>query len=216
MKKISMRKILYYFLIIIGICVLKVPYMASIASDNYSDFVRYILIFWGSNQLVNLIWLLPILFSMYIVAKKYFYKMQHFEVRLKNRKHFINIALIKCCLVSIIFNILIALLQIVILSLISKTSIIINGNVFNTIIQYTIENTFLNVIIILCAMYIKNFIYSYSVFVILIIISLTAIINLALVKESIYLPFINLYFNDKISLTTILLTIIIIFLIKRS
>ena len=48
-----------------------------------------------------------------------------------------------------------------------------------------------------------------------VITSLTTIINLSLVWENPYLPFINIYYSDKINIITILLTITVLFFIKR-
>lgn len=209
MKKINLKNWLCYFLIIICICILKGSFIYSMDGHSYSDFVHDLLIFWGDNQLVNLIWLLPILLNLYIIAKNYFYMMLHFDMRFKNRKHFINITLMKCYFSSLLFNFLIAVMQTIFLSLVSGHSIIVNFTLFSFLIRYIIENTFINFIVILLALYIKNFMYAYISFIVFII------INFSLIKENTYLPFFNLFFSNQINSLTILLTIIAIFLIKR-
>ena len=215
MKRIDWQKMLSFILIITVICILKNTCISLIDSENYASFVHKILVFWSESQFLNLVWLLPILFSIHIIARKYFFKIYQFDTRYNNRKHFINKLLVICYLSSILFNFLIAVLQVIILSLTTKTSIMINIDVITTFAQYIIECTFLNIVIILCAVYIKNFMYTYIIFLIFIIVSLTTIINLSLVWENPYLPFINIYYSDKINIITILLTITVLFFIKR-
>lgn len=215
MKKINLRKTLLFILIIAVICILKDSFISSTNCEEYAYFVRQVLVFWSENQFLNIIWLLPIMFSIHVIARKYFFKMQQFDTRYNNRKNFINKLLINCCISSIIFNFLIAFLQVIIISLTTKASIMININVITTFLQYIIESTFLNMIIILFAIYIKNFMYTYIIFLIFIILSLTIIINMSLVGQNPYLPFVNIYYSDKINMVTILLTIVSISFIKR-
>ena len=161
MKKISLQKVFWYILIIVCVCILKGTYIHAVGGDNYNTFVQNVLVFWDDNQLVNLIWFLPILLSLYLIAKNYFYSMNHFDMRFKNRKRFIYSAIINCITASILFNFLIAVFQVIVLSIVSKTSIIINVAIISFILQYVIENTFLSIIIVLFAMFIKNFMYTY-------------------------------------------------------
>lgn len=215
MRKINLRKLILFILIIAIICILKNAFISSIDGEGYAYFIRRVLVSWDESQFLNIIWLLPIMFSIYIIARNHFFKIHHFDTRYNNRKHFINKFLIKCCLSSIIVNFLIAFLQVIVLSLTTKTSIMINIDVVTIFVQYIIESTFLNIVIILCAMYIKNFMYTYIIFLIFIILSLTIIVNLSLVGENPYLPFINIYYSDKINVITILLTIAVIYFIKK-
>ncbi len=215
MKGINLRKFVLFIMIISIICILKNVFISLNNAGTYAYFVRKVLVSWDESQILNIIWLLPVMLSNYIVSRKYFFKVHHFDTRYNNRNFFINKLLIKCCLESIIFNFLIAFLQVIVLSLSTKTSIVINIDVVSTFVQYIIESVFLNVIIILCSMYIKNFMYTYIIFLMIIILSLTTIINLSFIGENPNLPFINIYYSNKISLVTILLTGAVIYFIKK-
>ena len=70
MKKIDLKKIIVYLLIIMCFCLLKKNYIYGVSNGTVS-FVRFILAYWGENQLVNLIWFLPIMFEIYVLSKKY-------------------------------------------------------------------------------------------------------------------------------------------------
>ncbi|MDD2644231.1 MAG: hypothetical protein PHC65_06075 [Methanobacteriaceae archaeon] len=207
MKKINPMKLLYCVLIIISICILKNGFI--IDAESNAEFIRKVLIFWGPNQLVNLIWFLPVLLNLYIIAKVYFYHLQQFEMRFRHRKRFVNNMLLSCCLTSLMFNLIVAIVQVIILFSINKTSIILNLPIISILIHYTIENTFLNLIIILFAMFLKNFMYAYIVTLI------SIIITLSITTNNIYLPFINMYFSSEISVITILSIIITIILTKK-
>lgn len=214
-KKVDLQKVLLFCLTIAVICIMKNICINPIDCENYVYFVRLILIFWDQSQILNLIWLLPIMLSINVIANKYFHEMYHFDTRYSNRKRFINKLLIKCILFSLIFNFIIAILQVIILTLITKPYIMINIDIVTIIIQYIVESTFLNTIIILFAMNIKNFMFTYIIAIIFIIISLTSIINLSLVEGNPYLPFINMYYSNEINVISILLTVIAIFFIKK-
>lgn len=214
-KKIDFRKLLLFSLIIAAICILKNLCIESTDSEHYVYFVRQILIFWDQSQFMNLIWLLPIMLSIQIIARKYYFEMQNFDTRYSNRNRYINRLLIRCGLFSIIFNFLIAILQVIVLTLIKNVSITINIEIITILIQYVFECTFLNIIIIFVSMNIKNFMYTYIIFLIFIIVSLTSIVNLGLIEGSSYLPFINMYFNNKINIVSVLLSILTLFFIKK-
>lgn len=214
-KKIDLRKVLLFCLTIAVICIMKNICIGSIDSENYAYFVRQVLIFWDQSQFLNLIWLLPIMLSINLIARKYFLEMHHFDTRYSNRKCFINKLLIKCSIFSLISNFLVAILQVITLTIITKTSYMINTDVITILIQYIVESTFLNIIIILFAMNTNNFMYTYIIAIIFIIVSLTSIINLSLIEGNPYIPFINMYFSDKINVVSILLSILVLFIIKK-
>lgn len=217
MKKFNIKKFILNIFLIFIICILKSMCLElnSVDVENYGSFTKTILTIWTDSQFLNLIWLLPILLSMNIIAKKYFFEINNFDMRFKSRNNFINKLLAKCCCFSLIVNFVIAFTQIVILSIISNNLIFINKEVIINLIQYMIETTLLNVSIILFAMYIKKIMYVYIIYMIYIVVSLIVIVNLSLVSNNVYFPFINMYYSSQINVISVLLIILFLFLIKR-
>lgn len=209
MKKINIRELLFILLSLLFICFLKKNYLLSTTIDSHEDFIYKCIIFFGNNTIVNLIWFIPFLIDIYIFAKNFYYKLLHFDVRFKNRKKYLNHTLIIYTFYSLVFNLFIALSQIVILILLIQRNFASSSFIIAFIIKYALELTVLNLIIIYIAIHIKNFIYA----TLLVIVIIVIILNLA--YNNIYLPFLNLFSDSKIQVNTLLIIILMILLIKK-
>lgn len=217
LKKINFKNIFKGIFLISFVCVIKGIFLEldSVDINDYASFVKIVLVLWTDSQILNLIWLLPILIGIDLIAKKYYFKINSFDMRYKNKINFINKFLISVLCYSIFINFFIALIQVISMSLYAKCTIIINSKIIFCFVQYIIETTLLNLSIILFAIYFKKFMYVYVIYLMYIIIGLILIINLSLVNNKIYLPFINIYYENKINYISIAFIVMILFLIKR-
>lgn len=212
MKKSNLKNILIYLIIIIFICLLKKDHILSITIDKVS--IRDILIYWSDNQIVNLIWFLPSLFGMCAIAKKSFDKIINFDMRYKNRSRYINKVLISHVIKSFIFYFLLAIIQIILIPIFIKQNIIINLDDLTIILRFVIENMFLTTFVILLTMVMKNIMYSLIITMTSVFILLIAVVNLHLIPNNIYIPFINMYLNNNELLTPFIIIILLIIIKK--
>ena len=215
MKRLNLRQILLIIFCITVISILKNNFFNSIDDISNIEFVKMILIMWSDSQILNIIWLLPILLSTIIVGKKYYTKLCSFDVRFKNRKHYINKLLINIIISSFIINFLIMLFQLIILTNTSFILIISNIKVLKILLIYVVETMFINILVIIISLYIKKIMYSYIIVVIMMFLSLIIFINFSLNINSNYIPFINMYLNSNINIITIILIFLSLLLIKR-
>lgn len=215
MKRIDLGKLILYILVIICVCFLKKNYIYAISNDDGISFVKVVLAYWGSNQLVNLIWFLPIIFDIYVLSKKYFYRLIHFDLRYKNRRKYINFSLLSFIIESLLFVLLSVFCQLIIISLFMKNIFIGNFNDLFFILQFVIENVFLIVTIVLFSLIIKRLMYSLISIIIINFIILTSAINLSLISSQVYLPFINIYFGNNNYFITASIVLFEIIIIKK-
>ena len=201
LNKINYKKAIMLFLIIIIICFFKIIYIKDLANINFTKLVHYFLVFWGNNNFVNLIWLLPILMNLLFVSKKFYLKLMKFDTRYKNRNKFVLNTIKDCLLYSGAFNFFLIITQVAIITFLIKSNISFSIELIKFIFSYILENTFLNFLIIFLALIIRNYIYSLLMVIILCIIMLTIIPN------NIYMPFVSLYCTSDINYMTILLLI---------
>ena len=215
MKKIDLKKIIVYLLIMMCFCLLKKNYIYGVSNGTVS-FVRFILAYWGENQLVNLIWFLPIMFEIYVLSKKYFYKLSHFDMRYRNRKKYVASVLLSFAIESFLFILAIAFAQLTIIGLFTQNKLAINFTDLVFVFQFIIENILLVFTIILFALLIKKLMYSLVVVIIITLVILTLTINLALIPNSIYIPFIDIYIGNSNFVLTAIIVLIETILIKKT
>ena len=215
MKKIDIKKIVIYVLVIICICFLKKNYIYSICNSDGTSLIKILLVYWSDNQLVNIIWFLPLLFGIFIILKKYFYKLNYFDLRFRNRKKYINNVLISLGIESFLIVLLTALCQLVIIFFLIPNIFNINFSDFLFLLNYTTENVFLIIEIMLIALITKKLMYSLIFVIIVNFITLVLTINLSLLSSQIYLPFINVYLGNNNSVVTILIILIELMIIKK-
>ncbi len=208
-KKINFSNILIITLFIIIICLLKLTYIASLPSDLYCVFFKSLVIFWGSSQFVNLIWILPILISLFIVSYKYYIKFINFDTRFKNRRKFFNKTIFNLLVYSIICNLFILFSQFFIIGLFQKVEFEYSNVLVIFILKYILENIFIILLTILLSIIVNNYIYSYIIVIIIIISSLI------IIEKNNFIPYISLYTNNDINYITVILIIFMIFILKK-
>ena len=214
MKKVNIKYAMLLAAMLVIICVLKKFLINSLEYNTYYDYINILLVYW-EDSVTNIIWLLPIILGMYIVSRKYYIKIQQFDMRYVNRRRFINKTLIKMYIFAIFVNLIIALFQIIVLSIWSDISIILNYSIMVLIIRYAIEMVFIEALVLLCSLCINSYMYAVIIFLILIILSLTAIINLSIIDGSVYIPFLNMYYSTELNVVTIFSILVVTLLIRK-
>lgn len=207
MKKINNKRLIIFTILIIIISLLKANY------QMYNP--KEMIVFWDSEQLVNLIWLFPIVFIILVLSKDLYNKITNFDLRYKSRKRYINKTLLKTYLYFSIYIILTQLFQIILINILTRKNILINLEDILFIFDLNIEILCIISTISLIAILIKNYMYSFVINISLILIILVLLINIKVINNNIYLPFIRLYTNANGTIITIIILIIELFLIKR-
>ena len=213
MKKINAKKFLLFIISMLVVCLVKSIFIDSIPEQKYCDFVHDVLIYWGDNYLNNIVWLLPIILSVYIISGRFYLKLREFETRYWNRKRYVKAMLKNIFISSMFLNFMISLAQIIVFTIYFNKQINIDLNILSVLFRYVLENTFLNILIILCSMYINNYMFIVVVALIIIILSLTMTINLNVFAPNMYIPFVNIYYSESINIITILLIPLILYFI---
>ena len=215
MKKINYKRTIIYILIVSCIFFLKKGYFDSMSSSLNSIDIRSMLVLWGDNQFINLVWFVPILLEIYIITNCYFDKITSFNTRLKNRRRYINRTIINFLIYSVVIIIAIVLLQMIEIYIFTDYNFIIKLSDISFIIQYIIENILLIVFILLIALLIKNLMFSLIMIIIIIFLALTAIISLTLISSELYYPFINLYLSNNYAIISALIIGPIVKILKK-
>lgn len=206
MKKIDIRKLCIYILILFLFIYLK---NGIISFEEYNQGIYNVIIFWGEDIFNNIIWLLPIIFTFYVLSKKYFYNLLEFNMRYQNRRRYLKKIFLNFFTDSILFNSFIYIFQIIILLYINKQSFILNSFVLTFLFQYIIEMTLASLIIILVGLLFKTFIYAYIVYI------ASFLLGLMLLNPNQYLPFISLYSGVNINVISLIVIIISVVIIKK-
>lgn len=177
MKKIDYHLIVKSIIFLIITIILKFSYIPSLADNsNYYN----MLIFWGKSSMVNLIWLLPIVFLNYQLTKKFVYKAINFNTRYINRNYYINYLLVLNFIYCLFLSVLFSLTQILVF--IKINNLTLNPNIFSCIITYFWINYLFDLSVIFLSLLIRKYIYS---IVIIILLFCLMLINLNLLKLSI-------------------------------
>lgn len=190
--KINWKTCGIIILCIIGICILKYPYI----ERESTNFIKQILVTWQGNQYVNLVWFLSFLVIIYHSTNPFCQKLEYFEMRFQNRKQYIKYLLKKEIISTIGITILTITLQIILLAIISHCQIKEIPWLF--ILHYIIEMISINLILIFLYLLLKNYIYTYLTIIGTLLILLS-------IHPNILLPFISLFYNIPVNPISIVL-----------
>lgn len=186
-------------------CMLKSLY----ASDIRQDLFFYkVLIMFSNDIVVNIVWLIPIIYNIIIISKDMYYELINFNVRYKCRFYFSTCVIKKYMLRHFFLCSFIIIFQYIYFILILKYPILINDILFIVFIKYLFEIYLIEIIIVIVSLKINNYIYSFIsiLFILLVFINFFKVF---------YIPFVTLYVNYKINffdfgLIFVLLSLIVI------
>lgn len=181
----------------------------SVETNDYVQFIRYIMVAWSDNLFQNLIWLAPILLTFYVLGKKYFEKLLDFDMRYHNRFQYIKRVLRNFIIESFCFNSILFLFQASFLTLLEHQKVVISFSLMTFFVQYVLEITFALVLLLLLSFFLKTFVYSYLLLIFFIF------LGLIVLDLNRYLPFLNLFYGITINPITLLGIIIALLLIIK-
>lgn len=205
MKKINFINVIQYVVFLLAICFLKSLHSSSI---GYDLSVKDMLIYWEDNQFVNLIWFTPILLTIYILTRKSFYFFNNYDVRFRNRDNYIKVYIARFLLNSIVLVLMVVIVQMLMLNILFKINILLDIESILFILRYMIENIFLVVLVLVVAFYFKNLMYG------IVLVVSTILLLLIMKVDLIYVPFVNLYYDEGCVGVALVMTCCFILLIK--
>lgn len=194
--KLYKKELLFYVIIILLLSLIKAPFIAIDEELSCLETIYQYYIHYGDLPQLNIIWLAPILVSMFFITKSVYLKLMNFNLRYHNRKdYFIRIT--KLLLINVIIYCLLGIvLQLP--ALVLKTNLVIemDKGLLVFILKYLIELLAVSAILLLVAVLIKNYTYAFVMIVITIISFLTKL-------RISWIPFITLYTGTKINIISL-------------
>ncbi len=201
------KDFLTFIMAIILLTFIKFPFIFD-ESNNFCDFFYSFYIMYGDHVIFNVIWLMPILITIFFSTRNIYLRLLNFNLRYHNRKTACINILISLVKLVIIFSLFSIIIPLPVLLLKTTNNIIINLSIIIFIIKYIIELTTISLMIILIGLLLKNYTYSFVAITTMIIICLSGYKNN-------YLPLISLYLNNNINLLSIIISSICLFIIYK-
>lgn len=206
MKRFNLKRIFTIILVLCLFCYLK---KGNIPFDNSIPGIYNIIILWSDSVLINIVWLLPIMFTFYMIGKKFFFNLLSFDMRYKNRKKYFRKNVVYFITNSILFNSFVFFFQLIALLYINGYFICMNTSLLVFLLQYIVEMTFATLLIVLTGLLLKNFIYSYLIYITFFL------LGIIILKPNQYIPFFSLYNSININFFSSFGIVILILIIKK-
>lgn len=205
MKKVNWKKWIVLGILILGVCILKYPYV--LADENSELFIKRIFVIWGKEQYVNLIWFLTFFIIFFYSTNELCSRLEHFEMRFKNRKRYIIYLLKSSILQFLIVNFVVIFLQVLILSMIAKMKITMIPWMF--FMHYVVEMLVSMLTIIVLYLLTKNYIVAYIIFIGVILLSLIITNGVP------FIPVISLFSKQKFNFVSVIFIVVNIYVIYK-
>lgn len=142
----------------------------NLLSYTTAEFWYKLLISFDEDFISNFIWLIPILYMLFFVSKTTYIRIMNFNNRYKNRRQYIN----SCIKEFILFSVFVSLIFIIITFGFAcfkySDYLIFDFNIFAICLKFTFEIMLFELLIVVLAIFIKNYTYSYLVLVFVFII----------------------------------------------
>lgn len=208
MKKLTWKEIGVFILFI---CIISYLKSGTVLFVNYFEnsttkFLYTILAYLKDDPILRLIWITPILFSVFLACKNSYLYILNFSVRYKNRKT----GYVKCMITHLLnisfFSIVALIIQAVWIGGSAEKQLIYDGETIKVILKYIIENITFSFTILTLSIYFKNFIYAFIANVI----ALLILMNISLINV---IPVVSLFAGYEINLVSIMSIIICMILI---
>lgn len=202
MKTINRNDMVCFCITLLLVTYLKSAYILNIHTDN--DFYTYY-IFFGDNNIVNIIWLTPILLQVFFITKRAYQQLIFFDMRYRNRKHRIITAYLEIILSNLVYSITAIIIQLIGLFLLNDIQVLpVNLGAF--IFKYMFELLVMIMILLLLSTSISQFTISY-IFVI------TTLILIITVYPNFYFPIVSLFVNYHFNIISVFVYICVAIII---
>lgn len=208
MMKIYKQDIKLLILTIIIISLVKAPFIEDSSVDLY-DNLRSFYIYYGEDMMFNTIWLTPLLATLFFITKSIYIKIMNFNIRYKNRKAAIRNILLQLYGYGIVFILLSLVIQLPLFILNTSYGVEFEFRIIIFVFKYWIELMSASTVIIVVAVFLKNYTYSFVIVCSLFLLLLTG-------YQSYYFPIVSLYVNDNINLLSILIQLGMLFILYNN
>lgn len=206
MKYLNKKDICIYIVIIVCITYLKSIYLRDIFQDENWEYQYFI--YFGNNQFVNIVWLLPILVQVFFISKNCYMKMCYFDLRYKSRKNLLNKIFIYVIENQLIYVCIAVFLQIIGLYIFTDIKLSLSSYILEFFCKYFIEVMLYTVVLIYFSLLISRFTISF-------IIELFVLIIALMLFRISYVPIVTLFYDYHFNYITILCIVIMLCFIKK-
>lgn len=203
MKQVNKKDIIIFLLIIAAIGYLKSVYLASMDISNITVYF----ICYGDNQLINVIWLLPILIQIFFISKQAFLELCHFDFRYKNRKTMIYKCITRILFLQLFYTLLSFISQLIVISLFIPIKLDISVIIFYFIIKYYLEILWFILLLLLVSIFSNEYTITLTCMTVIHILGISSL-------SWDYLPFTSLYRDCLINPITIIMIPIIMIILR--
>lgn len=216
-KQINVRLNAYviYIPILIVTVIAKSSWRYVIFTDtNMADFLYKIIIFNSDHPLIDnntlaLYWMIPILYTLFLISKKSYFYMMNFKTRYKHRINGFKSCMIEHLKNVCIFSILTLCIQVLFIVPSVEIEFVYNWDIVVFIFKYLIEMYCASLAILLIGMWLKNYTYALLVIVIILLLPLLG-------AKFFYVPILSLFVSYKINMVSIIGIIGLLLWLKKS
>ena len=205
MKFVNKKDFLIYLLILLAVTYLKSIYLSEVYTDNWW---YQALIFFCSDQFVNILWLIPILIQVFFISKKIYVELNYFDLRYKNRNNFLKNIFLCFIKEHTIYTTSFIVVQIIGLMILTGIPFKFDVGILELFCKYYIEIMFYIWLLILVSLVIQKYTISF-------LIELTLLLVLLNILKSSLFPIISLYYNYSFNFLTLPCICFVLHFIKK-
>lgn len=208
----KIKKMILLLLCIVIVSYLKSGYVSYITyfDESLSNFLYTVVAYFGdeinNSLMLKVIWITPILFSVFMVSKETYLEMINFKVRSVNRRN----GFVRSVKTHIIKMIIIAgltlFLQGLLIILFTSKMCVYDNNVVKVIFKYIIENLTLSICILTLAIFFRNYTYSFVVNFILIFITMIFVVTN-------FIPVVSLFAGYEFNIVSVILCLLLLYVL---
>ncbi len=205
MKFVNKKDFLIYLLILLAVTYLKSIYFSEVYTDNWW---YQALIFFCSDQFVNILWLIPILIQVFFISKKIYVELNYFDLRYKNRNNLLKNIFLYFIKEHTIYTTSFIVVQIIGLMILTGIPFKFDVGILELFCKYYIEIMFYIWLLILVSLVIQKYTISF-------LIELTLLLVLLNILKSSLFPIISLYYNYSFNFLTLPCICFVLHFIKK-
>lgn len=206
MKHTNRKDLLIFLIVILAITYLKSIYFYDIYEGENWQYQLFI--YFGSEQFVNIIWLIPIIVQVFFISKNVYMEMCHFDLRYRNRKHLLKQVMIYFMKEHTLYTIISIVVQMLGLMLIMKVPMYLESYMIEFICQYFMEIMFYITLLVTVSLLTSHYILSF-------IAELTILIGMLMIFKNSYIPVMTLFCDYHFNYITVPCIFMTLYIIKK-
>lgn len=206
MKKLNKKELSIFIAILLITFALKYPYLSECIQGGETYY--RILIIYTNNYYINVIWLIPILVTTFLVSNVGYDQLLNFEMRYHNRTTYFKEIIKRSFGRSLLFSSLSILIEWLLFTLIMNYPFTFNEVIVNITLKYIIEIYLLSLAIVVLSIIINNYIYSF--------LGIIAIMFIFIEKfRYFYIPFVSLFADYTLNIINIVILFLLYIVLKK-